>query len=172
MLEHLSAPVKALVGPWEHRYPNIAAISPRADFHGEVIRWFDRWLKGEENGVERLPGYRAYMQEHNLPPARKYSAQRGRWVSEPRMPLSSPPLIFYLAESGLVSEPTVAEVVVASPQDIGMTTGNYCPGMRVDDELPADQREDDGKSVCFDSAVLTDAVEILGAPLLEVEFFG
>ena len=170
LLEHLSAPVKALVGPWEHRYPNIAAISPRADFHGEVIRWFDRWLKGEENGVERLPGYRAYMQEHNLPPARKYSAQRGRWVSEPRMPLSSPPLIFYLAESGLVSEPTVAEVVVTSPQDIGMTTGNYCPGMRVDDELPADQREDDGKSVCFDSAVLTDAVEILGAPLLEVEF--
>ena len=171
LLQHLSAPVKALVGPWEHRYPNIAAIAPQADFHGEVIRWFDRWLKGEENGAEHLPGYRVYMQEHNMPPVPGYTAQRGHWISEPQMPLASPPRSFYLAKAGLTQTPAAAEcVTVASAQDVGMTAGNYCPGMRVDNELPADQRLDDEKSVCFDSDVLTTAADILGAPLVEIEF--
>jgi pimeloyl-ACP methyl ester carboxylesterase len=51
LLEGLSAPVRALVGPWEHEYPNMARIAPAADFHGEVGRWFDRWLKGEDAGL-------------------------------------------------------------------------------------------------------------------------
>ena len=35
--------------------------------------------------------------------------------------------------------------------------------------MPADQRIDDGGSLVFDSAPLTESLEILGAPVLELE---
>ncbi len=169
LAEHLTAPVKALVGPWEHRYPNIAKIGPSGDFHGEVIRWFNRWLKGEQNGVEQLPVYRAYIQEHGNPLS-KFSARLGRWVGETQWPPSTPPLTFHLAPGSLAKTPSTDDVVVCSAQDVGDTAGNYCPGMRVDDELSNDQRPDDEKSVCFDSAPLTEPLDILGAPQVEIEF--
>ena len=82
---NLSAPAKALIGPWEHKYPHIARIDPAA-FHGEVIRWFDRWLKGERNGAEELPAYRVFIQEHREPPSPLYGPRAGRWVGEAAWP--------------------------------------------------------------------------------------
>lgn len=169
LVEKLTAPVRALVGPWEHRYPNIAKIEPRADFHREVVRWFDKYLKGEDNGADALPAYRAYLQEHGTPSA-KLIPRAGRWVAEAELPTKTPPLILHLAPNKLTAKPTTAEVIVCSEQDIGLASGNYCAGMRVDDELPGDQRHDDAKSVCFDGAKLTDGLDILGAPVVEVEF--
>ena len=169
LAEHLTAPVKALVGPWEHRYPNIAKVGPRGDFHGEVIRWFDRWLKGEQNGVEQLPAYRAYIQEHDNP-SPKLDERPGRWVGEAQWPPSTPPKVFHLAPGALATTLSVDDVVICSAQDVGDAAGNYCPGMRVDDELPDDQRRDDEKSVCFDGAPLTEPLEILGAPEVEIAF--
>ena len=165
---HLAAPVKALMGPWEHRYPNIAKIGPQADFHGETLRWFDRWLKGEQNDAEQLPVYRAYIQNHHRP-SPKLTDRPGRWVGETQWP-SAESTVFHLAPGALAMAPATAEAVVRSPQDVGDATGNYCPGMRVDDELPDDQRKDDEKSVCFDSEPLATPLEILGAPEIEIEF--
>ena len=169
LAEHLTVPTKALVGPWEHRYPHIAKVGPQADFHGEVIRWFDRWLKDEQNGAEQLPAYRAYIQEHDNP-SPKLDERAGRWVSEAKWPAAKQPLILYLAPGALAAESVAAEVIVCSAQDTGDTAGNYCPGMRVDDELPDDQQRDDEKSVCFDGTILTESLEILGAPEVEIEF--
>lgn len=170
LAEHLSAPVKALMGPWEHRYPHLAKVGPRADFHGEVSRWFDRWLKGEQNGAEQLPAYRAYIQSHRRP-SPKLSERAGRWVGEAQWPSSSPPLILQLAPGVLAAAPAAAaDIVVCSAQDVGEAAGNYCPGMRVDDELSDEQRRDDEKSVCFDGAPLAVPLEILGAPEVEIEF--
>lgn len=169
LAEHLVAPAKALVGPWEHRYPNIAKVGPRGDFHGEVIRWFDRWLKGERNGAEQLPAYRAYIQEHGNP-SPKLDEQPGRWVGVAQWPPATPPRVFHLSPGALAAAPATGEVVVCSAQTVGDAAGNYCPGMRVDDELADDQRRDDEKSVCFDGDPLTAPLDILGAPVVEIEF--
>ena len=51
------------------------------DFLHEALRWWDRWLRGEENGVEDEPMLRAWLQE----PARAgelHLDRPGRWVSE------------------------------------------------------------------------------------------
>ncbi len=85
LIEHLTAPAKALVGPWEHKYPHLARIGPAADFHGEVLRWFDRWLKGERNGAEDMPAYRAYIQDHGVPNT-AYGPRSGRWIAEATWP--------------------------------------------------------------------------------------
>lgn len=55
LLANLSGPKKGLIGPWAHKYPNIAYPDPRIDYVKESVRWWDRWLKGIENGIEDEP---------------------------------------------------------------------------------------------------------------------
>ncbi len=169
LLQGLSAPVRALVGPWEHKYPNMARIAPAADYHGEVLRWFDRWLKGEANGAEALPAYRTYLQDFD-PPRPAYDAQPGRWVAEPAWPSPNvAPRVLHLAEGKLQESPGSGAVAVASPQHLGDAAGHFCPGMRVDNDLADDQQRDDVRSVCFDGEPLGQALDVLGAPEVELD---
>jgi hypothetical protein len=61
------------------------------------------------------------------------------------------------------------EVTISTAQDTGLAFGNFCPGMRVDDELPGDQQNDDAKSICFETEPLENSLSILGFPELELE---
>ncbi|MGI9499937.1 MAG: CocE/NonD family hydrolase [Geminicoccaceae bacterium] len=166
---HLDAPVKALIGPWEHKYPHIAEINP-ADFHGEVLGWFDRWLKGVQNGAEDLPAYRAFMQEHEAPSA-DYGPQKGRWIAEKAWPS---PFVFEqvlnLTDNGLSETPGGGECVVATPLQVGQASAYWCPGMRIGKELAGDQAGDDGLSACFDTAPLDAPLELLGRARVAIAF--
>jgi hypothetical protein len=59
---------------------------------------------------------------------------------------------------------------VRSPETTGLAGGEWCPygtgGQGP--EFPGDQREDDGKSLVFDSPPLTERVEILGAAVATI----
>ena len=46
------APRRTIVGPWVHGLPDHAYPGPNIDWLHELVRWFDRWLKGIENGVD------------------------------------------------------------------------------------------------------------------------
>ena len=59
---------------------------------------------------------------------------------------------------------------INTPQNLGLASGHNCPGMRIEHELPDDQRRDDEIAVCFDSESLIEDLEVLGAPKLEIEF--
>ena len=191
---NLPAPARALMGPWEHKYPHIANINP-ADFHSEVIGWFDRWLKGKHNGAESLPAYRAFVQEHREAPSPHYGPRYGRWVGEAVWPsphvkprslypgaAPEPPpdrsAAFPDSETrtprtgnGALSEvPGRGERVVATPGHVGVASACFCPGMRIDSELAADQAPDDMASVCFDTDALDAPLELLGRPQLEIAF--
>ena len=65
LVENLDAPVKGIVGPWIHKYPHYAGPEPRIGFLQEARRWWDRWLKGIDNGAEELPAYRAWLMDSN-----------------------------------------------------------------------------------------------------------
>jgi hypothetical protein len=56
---------------------------------------------------------------------------------------------------------------LSSPLTVGLAAGSWC-AFGEEGELPRDQREDDGKSLVFDSDPLEEAVEILGEPTLSV----
>jgi putative CocE/NonD family hydrolase len=49
---------KGIVGPWVHKYPHFAVPEPRIGFLQEALRWWDRWLKNIDTGVEADPDYR------------------------------------------------------------------------------------------------------------------
>ncbi|MFY9238044.1 MAG: CocE/NonD family hydrolase [Roseovarius sp.] len=165
---NLSGPAKALMGPWEHRYAHISKLGA-ADFHSEVLGWFDRWLKGEQNGAEDLPDYRVFMQEHFNPTAQN-KPRHGRWIAEAEWP--SPNVTehsFYLGNSRLEQQPQSGDCVVSTPAHVGQASGVFCAGMRIDNELPGNQSGDDTLSVCFD-LTLDAPLELLGRAIFNIAF--
>src|SRR5690606_27973750 len=137
------------------KYPHYAAPEPRIGFLQEALRWWDRWLKGSETGVEQDPAYRAWLMD-SVRPARWHDARPGRWVAEAEWP--SPRIAkrtIELLSSG------AAPATVATPQNCGLAGGEYFP-FTFGPELPGDQRPDDALSVCFDQPPLAEAVDIVG----------
>ena len=159
LVANVEAPVKGIVGPWIHKYPHFAAPEPRIGFLQEALRWWDRWLKGIDTGVEADPAYRAWLMD-SVRPARWHAVRPGRWVAEPAWPSPSIELrpIEIIAEGG---EPRL----VATPQTCGMAGGEYFP-FTYGPELPGDQRPDDALSCCVDQPLLSEPLDVLGAPEL------
>ena len=171
LLSGLSAPCRAIIGPWEHEYPHRALIGPTIDFLGEATRWWDRWLKGIESGAMDAPNVRAFIMESETPSS-FYAPRTGRWMSAESWPPSdTTPLELHLGP-GLLRESSQEEALAAltTPQSHGGASGAFCPGMRIDEELPGDQSCDDSLCSVFDGAVLEEGIEILGAPVFEFAF--
>lgn len=156
---------KAINGPWIHNYPHFALPKPRMDFLGEAINWWDKWLRGIDNGVEKLPDYRAYILEKAKPLLFR-ERDPGRWVAEQCLPDPDTKLRnYYLAPNRqLLDIPGRSkEKSMISPQDCGAGCGEFFT-LRADGEMPSDQRHDDSGSLVFDSGKLSQPIEILGRP--------
>ncbi|MDX1517641.1 MAG: CocE/NonD family hydrolase, partial [Woeseiaceae bacterium] len=168
LVASLRSPCKGLIGPWAHTFPHLGIPGPAIGFLQEALRWWDRWLKGIDNGIEREPALRVWLQE-TVQPQPQYATMPGRWVAEPAWP--SPAIetrLYYLTASGCESEPGETEArIVASPQTCGIRGGEWC-GFGSDGEMPRDQRPDDGLSQTWDTRRLHDRMEILGAPVVHL----
>ena len=159
-----------IVGPWGHHYPDLGSPGPGIGFQQEALRWWDRWLRGVENGVAREPRLRVWMQEH-APPGDRLERRPGRWVSErewpsPRvtqqnLPLGRNAALRPRAEVG----PDCA--VVPTHPGIGVASGDTGYFGR-EGGLPLDQRADDTRSLVFETKPLVEALEILGSARFEV----
>ena len=175
LLAGLRAPVLGLTGPWVHKMPHFAYPKPTIGFLQEMLDWWDHWLKDRENGVMENPRYRAYMLESQRPQT-QYDEWPGRWVGEPTWPSSQTAYRTYRLDrkEGLVEnltgggDETERALTIDSPFTTGSNCGSFCPGMRLANEFPGDQREEDAASLVFDSAPLDWDLEILGAPIVEL----
>lgn len=168
LVEHLTVPVKGIVGPWGHQYPHSAEPAPRIGFLHEALRWWDRWLKDAPNGAESDPAYRVWMQTSD-PPNASTTYRPGVWVAEkalptPRVNMRELPLSAYGLLGGAGGHP---QVVISSPQHLGLMAGEFFP-MGLAAEMPGDQREDDALSVVFDTAPLDAPLALLGAAKLQL----
>ncbi len=164
---NLSNNCKAINGPWIHKYPHFAWPKPRIDFLAEAIRWWDRWLKDIDNGVESVPVYRAFISE-DVQPLLRREEEPGRWVSESDWPSADiRTRKFYLAVNRqLLDIPGAAhEKLLQSPLDCGTTCGDIFT-LKPESEMPGDQRQDDAGSLVFDTTRLHQPIEILGRPKL------
>jgi putative CocE/NonD family hydrolase len=172
LLAHLQVPRQGIIGPWAHMFPHMAVPGPAIGFLQIAVQWWERWLKGVENGCEAEPMLRAWIGEA-IPARPFYESCPGRWASERQWPSPAiAPASLGLRRGRLVDGPSSrGSLTFRSPQTHGLAAGEWCPygtGGR-GPEFPADQREDDGRSLCFDSALLEAPREILGAPVLEAE---
>ena len=171
LLKHLPGPRLGLIGPWSHKYPHLGMPGPAIGFLQECLRWWDKWLKNKESGIMNEPMLRAWMLD-SMPPSTFYHQRYGRWVSESSWPSPDITLRTYmLDEYRLVDEhETVADHVLTlqSPLSNGLFAGKWCSYSATPD-LPHDQREEDGGALVFTTAPLPETLEILGAPVLELE---
>ncbi|WP_328336437.1 CocE/NonD family hydrolase [Streptomyces violaceus] len=158
LVEHLPGDqVRGVIGPWSHQYPDRGLPpGPAIGFLQETLRWWDQHLKGVDTGVMAEPLLRAWLGDP-VPPAPSHEEMPGRWVSDAEWP--SPDVTWDTRPLGESRDP----VLVRSPQHTGLDAGRFFPFGNAAD-LPPDQREEDGRSVCFDSVPLDRRVEILGRP--------
>lgn len=170
LLEQLSVPKKALVGPWAHSVPHLARPGPAIGFLQEALRWWDHWLKDIDTGILDEPVLRVWMQDW-VQPAKQVAHWPGRWVAEPAWPASRiQPGVWSLEAGGrLATQAGRCETLsIASPQDTGLMAGYQC-SYGLGPDLSDDQRADDARSLCFDTAPLDSDLEILGEPRVELE---
>ena len=72
------------------------------------------------------------------------------------------------AESAAPTTDREQALTVQSPLSVGQFAGKWC-SYNAPPDLPYDQREEDGGSLVFDGDVLTERMEILGAPVVHLE---
>jgi len=170
LLEHLTCERKGLIGPWAHFLPYLPGEpGPTIGFLQECVRWFDRWLKGEDTGVQDDPLLRVWMQD-SVAPAGSYRERPGHWIAVDEWPSASVrPSPWLLGAGGTLDDPSAANahatgpVEVRAPQHVGRTAGVWCPN-GLGSEFATDQRPDDELSACFDSEPLTERLDVLGFP--------
>jgi putative CocE/NonD family hydrolase len=89
---------RLIMGPWLHG--PLGSVNGEVDFgvrsaklvldlEGIMLRWFDHWLKGEQNGVDAEPPVRVFVMGEN------------RWRTEDHWPLArAVPTSYYLSSGG------------------------------------------------------------------------
>ncbi len=172
LMQNLKVPRRAIVGPWGHKYPHMGGPGPAIDFLGECLRWWDRWLKGIDNGIEHEPRLRAWMMAPSSP---LEPNSPGRWVAEDDWP--SPRIIERawsicgggrLAPEGCAGDLLGEPESIESPLSVGLFAGKWC-SYAEETDLPWDQRQEDGGALLYDTAPLREDFEILGAPRVDLE---
>lgn len=157
--------VRVVMGPGGHCFPQAAIPGPAYDFVDLAARWFGWTLKGEGPSWESGPAITAYLVESHAPdPAQ--SKRPGRWVSIDTKSLDTTELTFGLHYGRLQPGRSGSGVAsVRSPMTTGAGSGEWMPWYPTGPgpNLPEDQREADGNSLCFDSDPLNADVDILGA---------
>lgn len=171
LMENLSVPRKGLLGPWSHKYPHEGVPGPAIGFLQEVRSWWDRWLKGIENGTDQEPMFRVWMQD-SVPPITSYTKRPGRWIAEPQWPSPHIDSRDYRLDKGRLAlwEENIPEqpLPIQSPLSVGLFAGKWC-SYQAPPDLPHDQRQEDGGALVFESAVLDEDLEIFGAPVVNLE---
>jgi hypothetical protein len=160
MLMKSKAPIKAIVGPWNHSFPNDADFGPRVEWRDQAVRWFDYWLKGRDTGVQQDPRLVIYMQ-HWHPPDPTLQSVPGEWRREdvwPPKDATDAPLFFQGNHSlgNSAGEPATHQLKYVPT--VGVEAGFWWG------ELLSDPRPVDAFSLVYDSAPLDHEMAILGRP--------
>ena len=161
---------KGIMGPWVHKYPHFAVPEPRIGFLQEALRWWDKWLKGIETGVEDDPDLRLYQMD-GVRPQTWYTERAGRWVAqvpERDAQPDSPMLQYFLNKEGLRDHHGSVDMTISSPQDCGADAGEYC-AIWLGPEMPGDQRRDDALSATWDTEILSNDIQITGLPKITLK---
>ena len=191
LLEHLHVPRRGVLGPWGHSWPHAGWPEPSIDGLGLMVRWWDRWLKGIDNGVDREPMLAAYLAEPV--PAVEYPERvPGRWWFVDAWPPAHAgreyghdgpdpdvPSAWRLRPGGVLEDAMAAaeqapaagdesrSITWAGPPWVGVTAP-FWAGSGPPEGMPIDQRPDEAESLCWTSAPLTEDLAMLGRPLADL----
>ncbi|MDJ0779463.1 MAG: CocE/NonD family hydrolase [Gammaproteobacteria bacterium] len=157
-----------IVGPWGHHYPDHGTPGPAIGFQQEALRWWDRWLRDTDNGVDTEPRLRVWCGDFQTP-ADFIGQRNGRWLELAHWPpeaTGSSARLELRPGSGLTR---VDRGYVELPGDlrVGLAAGDTGyfgrPG-----GLPLEQTSEDARSLVIDSEPLETARCLVGCAVIEL----
>lgn len=159
MLENMNVPIKAVIGPWPHAWPDNGVPGPNYEWRREVVRWWDYWLKGKDTGIMEEPRFAVFVRDAHLPDAQlqmtpghwryeEWPIQRTDWVK--LYPGEGHRLKLSAGDSWIDRLKYVPSSGIAALYWWGDPTG--------------DMRRDDAESLVYDSEVLDETKEVIGFP--------
>ncbi len=174
MQARCSAPTRTLVGNWVHGWPSDSPPGPNLDELHEVVRFFDRWLKGMANGLDDESAVvwfeRDYAEPEPFP-----GEWPGRWRATSAFPHPATRIRQWLFEGG--AGPLVGGLVERATVTPGIdsyrhratvgTHGSLSWGAGgIPNGLARDLRPDEVLGPTFTSAALVEPISILGEPVV------
>jgi putative CocE/NonD family hydrolase len=161
----LNCPKKVIVGPWLHSHPDVGVPGPRIDHLYEMVRFFDHWLKGIDNGVMDEPPITLYVQTYDEPIADR-ALTSGFWRHESEWPMNrlEEQTLYLSGEGGLEAEAPQDEASLSYTYN--PTVGTAFPMFSAASPylLPVDQRLEMPYMPVWQSAPLEEPLEIVGQP--------
>jgi hypothetical protein len=176
MHERCTAPRRSLIGNWVHAYPDDAYPGPNLDWYHEMVRFFDRWLKGVDNGVMDEPGFVVFRHEY-APPEAFPAAWPGDWLALPTWP--PPELTEQVLHLASGPRPLAGELLDEAPPTGGVERFHHRPtiGTRAalswgagfpPNGLARDLRPDESLVPTFTSAPLEAPLDVVGFAAAEL----
>lgn len=147
-------PKKLLMGPWLHRFPDVAPKEP-VDILREMHRFFDQWLKNQDTGITREPDVTVFVQGLE------------QWKHESAWPVPQARVEEWHLQPGHALARTAAhgdtdDKYLADPT---VGTVSTMPDMlQLGVGYPREQAEDDLRSLTYTSAPFKEDVELTGSP--------
>jgi predicted acyl esterase len=130
-------PWRLLAGPWAHADPATAIPGPRIDLDVEMAAWFDRWLR--DRGPEHADRADLFVRTSTVPEP-DLDLHEGYWVTG-----SWPP-----PGASSTTVPLDGPRSLEVQPDVGTSAWIDCAG-HLPWGLSGDQREDDARSLTWDS---------------------
>ena len=152
---------KLVIGPWNHGGESNPDVEPYT-FQTYRVLWFDRWLKGVNNGVDKEPKALLYIPGAN------------QWRFEKEWPIPDTKYAkFYLRADRSGSAPSVndgslsahapaaetPDVYVYDPTEVAGGPSQLFAG---GEQSPADQRIDETRSLTWTTPPLSSPTEVTG----------
>ncbi len=147
-------PRRLLAGPWSHAATSSSLPGPRIDLVPEMVSWWDRWLRGIDNGIDAEPTALWYSRASHKP-APDLDTVPGEWRAD----------TWPTERTSWVEVPLVGKLPYVVKPDVGTAAWISCAG-HLPYGQPLDQRHDDIDSLTWD--VDPDGLEIAGNPLVRL----
>lgn len=158
MLESVKAPVKAEIGPWNHAWPDNGEPGPNYEWRANLCRWWDHWLNDKDTGLLDTPRLAVFVRSGHGPDP-DLTMTPGNWRYEDWPIARTDWQRFFPAQNEELSK----------EPGRGSLTLDYQPGRGTGAGLwwgePTGNVAPDAEgALVFDSAPLTEPVEIVGLP--------
>jgi predicted acyl esterase len=159
ILENMDVPMKAVIGPWPHAWPDNGVPGPNYEWRHEAVRWWDYWLKGKDTGIMEEPRFAVYVRDSHLPDVHMQMTP-GHWRYEEWPIQRTEWMALYPGKNHLMR---------LSPGESLVDRLRYVPSSGIAalywwGDPTGDMRKEDAESLVYDSEKLGDSVEIIGFP--------
>ena len=163
MLENVKAPVKAMIGPWSHAFPNEPYPNPGMEWRHEAVRWYDHWLKGIDTGIMDEPRFAVHVRNWHPPgPYLEYAPGFWRWEDGWPVERLEHRALYATDQHALSTD--AGEATIHKLRNVP-TTGYEAGGpVMWWGDVAHDQRGSDAFSLVYNSDALDEPLEILGLP--------